>query len=96
MNNNYFRNPCICTTINEAFNSLINSLVNLRIFNSNLGNSPVTESGEFINPPSADLSNPSNQNQNFIVLIIGITLLMLIINRFDAMIRRKERQKKTN
>ena len=88
--NNLFRNPCICSTINEAFNSLINSLVNLRIFNSNLGNNLVTESGQIINPPSVNFSNTSNES--IIYLIMGMTLLMLIFSQFNAMIRRQQRQ----
>jgi hypothetical protein len=84
-----FRNPCICSTINEAFNSLINSLVNLRIFNSNLGNNLVTESGQIINPPSVNFSNTSNES--IIYLIMGMTLLMLIFSRFN-MNRRQQRQ----
>ena len=87
--NNMFRNPCICSTINEAFNSLINSLVNLRIFNSNLGNNLVTESGQIINPPSVNFSNTSNES--IIYLIMGMTLLMLIFSRFN-MNRRQQRQ----
>ena len=88
--NNIFRNPCICTTINDAFNSLINSLVNLRIFNSNLGNNLVTESGQLRSPPSVNFSNTSNEN--IILLIMGMTLLMLIFSRFNMMLRRQQRQ----
>ncbi len=88
--NNMFRNPCICSTINEAFNSLINSLVNLRIFNSNLGNNLVTESGQIINPSSVNFSNTSNES--IIYLIMGMTLLMLIFSRFNLMNRRQQRQ----
>jgi hypothetical protein len=76
----HFRNDCICSTVNQAFQNLIESVTNLRLLNRNIN------SGN--NNPNINLNN--NNSETLVLVIIIISLMSVIFNRFKAKMKKEK------
>ena len=91
-----FRNDCICSNINQAFQNLIDSIVNLRLLNRNIDTNGLSINDSGINQHNPRIDLNINNNEILILVIIIFSLMSILLNKFKAKINKKEKSCKIN
>jgi hypothetical protein len=91
-----FRNDCICSNINQAFQNLIDSIVNLRLLNRNINTNGLSINDSGINQQNPSIDLNINNNEILILVIIIISLMSILLNKFKAKIKKKEKSCEVN
>jgi hypothetical protein len=92
----HLRENCICTTANQAFQNLIDSIINLRLFNRNINSNGLSINDSGVNNSNTPIDINPNHNETLIIVFIIITLISILLKHLQKMNRKGEKSKITN